>query len=110
MATQPAIERRQHNPALQERLETGVAKPLEHGTFRSLGLGLITGASDDDPSAIGTQPGLHPVSLLSKLRSSDSDWSCLPTVTVLGHSFAQFFRYCRYLIKNFIDSSLAFFA
>lgn len=27
---------------------------MAHGTFRSLGLGLITGAADDDPSAIGT--------------------------------------------------------
>jgi NRAMP (natural resistance-associated macrophage protein)-like metal ion transporter len=27
---------------------------VAHGTFRSLGLGLITGASDDDPAAIGT--------------------------------------------------------
>lgn len=28
--------------------------PPKHGVFRSIGLGLITGASDDDPSAIGT--------------------------------------------------------
>jgi len=28
--------------------------PGRHGVLRSLGLGLITGASDDDPSAIGT--------------------------------------------------------
>jgi NRAMP (natural resistance-associated macrophage protein)-like metal ion transporter len=48
------IERRKHDPTLQQRFTAGQAKPLEHGTFRSLGLGLITGASDDDPSAIGT--------------------------------------------------------
>ncbi len=30
---------------------------MPQGTFRSLGLGLITGASDDDPSAIGTYAG-----------------------------------------------------
>ena len=30
-------------------------KPLQrHGMLRALGLGLITGAADDDPSAIGT--------------------------------------------------------
>jgi NRAMP (natural resistance-associated macrophage protein)-like metal ion transporter len=54
MATQPLTERRKHDPVLEERLEAKYAKPLEQGTFRSLGLGLITGASDDDPSAIGT--------------------------------------------------------
>jgi NRAMP (natural resistance-associated macrophage protein)-like metal ion transporter len=32
----------------------GHPKAVPQGTFRSLGLGLITGASDDDPSAIGT--------------------------------------------------------
>ncbi len=32
----------------------GLNKPVKHGVFRSLGLGLITGAADDDPSAIGT--------------------------------------------------------
>ena len=54
MATQPRIERRQHDPTLVERHEAGHPKPVAHGTFRSLGLGLITGASDDDPAAIGT--------------------------------------------------------
>jgi NRAMP (natural resistance-associated macrophage protein)-like metal ion transporter len=37
-----------------ERYRTGHPRPLAQGTFRSLGLGLITGASDDDPAAIGT--------------------------------------------------------
>ncbi|MGA2963239.1 MAG: Nramp family divalent metal transporter, partial [Candidatus Korobacteraceae bacterium] len=54
MATQPRVERRQHDPTLTERHEAGHPKPVAYGTFRSLGLGLITGASDDDPSAIGT--------------------------------------------------------
>ena len=54
MATQPRIEIRQHDPTLAERHESGHPKPVAHGTFRSLGLGLITGASDDDPAAIGT--------------------------------------------------------
>jgi Mn2+/Fe2+ NRAMP family transporter len=31
-----------------------VAKQRSGGVFRALGLGLITGAADDDPSAIGT--------------------------------------------------------
>jgi NRAMP (natural resistance-associated macrophage protein)-like metal ion transporter len=48
------VERRQHDPTLAERYKTGHPRPLEEGTFRSLGLGLITGAADDDPSAIGT--------------------------------------------------------
>jgi NRAMP (natural resistance-associated macrophage protein)-like metal ion transporter len=39
---------------LEERFKAGHAKPLEDGTLRSFGLGLITGASDDDSSAIGT--------------------------------------------------------
>jgi len=47
-------ERRQHDPAEEERFRSGHPKPVPHGVFRSLGLGLITGAADDDPSAIGT--------------------------------------------------------
>src|SRR5215471_8646378 len=47
-------ERRRHDPTLVERYQAGHPRPLAQGTFRSLGLGLITGASDDDPTAIGT--------------------------------------------------------
>jgi NRAMP (natural resistance-associated macrophage protein)-like metal ion transporter len=50
----PRPERRKHDPQLQKRLRAGIDKPVPHGRFRSLGLGLITGASDDDPAAIGT--------------------------------------------------------
>ena len=55
MATSPEIqiERRKTDTSL-ERRAPGHPKPLPKGTFRSLGLGLITGAADDDPSAIGT--------------------------------------------------------
>jgi NRAMP (natural resistance-associated macrophage protein)-like metal ion transporter len=56
MAAQPQVpgERRRPDPTLIERYKIGHPKPLKQGTFRSLGLGLITGASDDDPAAIGT--------------------------------------------------------
>src|SRR5215469_453701 len=47
-------ERRRDDPTVIERSEAGHPLPLSDGRFRSLGLGLITGASDDDPSAIGT--------------------------------------------------------
>jgi NRAMP (natural resistance-associated macrophage protein)-like metal ion transporter len=47
-------ERRKHDPELAHRILRGLNKPVKHGVFRSLGLGLITGAADDDPSAIGT--------------------------------------------------------
>ncbi|HTM37491.1 MAG TPA: hypothetical protein VL156_12135, partial [Terriglobales bacterium] len=50
----PPIERRKKNPKEEKRLRAGVSKPVPGGRFRSLGLGLITGASDDDPAAIGT--------------------------------------------------------
>lgn len=50
----PGVERRKHDPEQHERLQNGQAKPVQSGVFRSLGLGLITGAADDDPSAIGT--------------------------------------------------------
>src|SRR5246127_388689 len=55
MATSPEIqiERRKTDTSL-ERRAPGHPKPLPKGTSRSLGLGLITGAADDDPSAIGT--------------------------------------------------------
>lgn len=51
---QVPVDRRQHDPTLLERNRAGRPRPLKQGTFRSLGLGLITGASDDDPAAIGT--------------------------------------------------------
>jgi NRAMP (natural resistance-associated macrophage protein)-like metal ion transporter len=51
---QPPVERRRHDPELAVRYENGHPKPVSKGTFRSIGLGLITGAADDDPSAIGT--------------------------------------------------------
>ena len=56
MSAQPAVplDRRKHDPEQEVRLQNGTAKPVPHGVFRSLGLGLITGAADDDPSAIGT--------------------------------------------------------
>jgi NRAMP (natural resistance-associated macrophage protein)-like metal ion transporter len=54
MATQPQVERRKHDPEQEERFKNGLNKPVPTGVFRSLGLGLITGAADDDPSAIGT--------------------------------------------------------
>jgi NRAMP (natural resistance-associated macrophage protein)-like metal ion transporter len=56
MATQShfPIERRKHDPEVEKRFKTGVNKPVKKGVLRSLGLGLITGAADDDPSAIGT--------------------------------------------------------
>ena len=54
MATQPVIERRKHDPEVERRSEYGLNKPPSGRVLRSLGLGLITGASDDDPSAIGT--------------------------------------------------------
>src|SRR3954465_3155288 len=50
----PPRERRKHEPELEHRLQAGFNKAIPHGRFRSIGLGLITGASDDDPAAIGT--------------------------------------------------------
>ncbi|MBV9181202.1 MAG: divalent metal cation transporter, partial [Acidobacteria bacterium] len=50
----PPVERRRHDPELEDRLRSGLIRPVPHGRFRSIGLGLITGASDDDPAAIGT--------------------------------------------------------
>ncbi|HKW18828.1 MAG TPA: Nramp family divalent metal transporter [Terriglobales bacterium] len=50
----PRPDRRKHDPTEEERFKAGHPKPVPHGVFRSLGLGLITGAADDDPSAIGT--------------------------------------------------------
>jgi NRAMP (natural resistance-associated macrophage protein)-like metal ion transporter len=56
MAAQPCvpIERRKHDPDLEARYQAHAPKPVPSGVFRSIGLGLITGAADDDPSAIGT--------------------------------------------------------
>ena len=56
MATRSYLgpERRRLDPTVTERYEAGHPLPLSNGNYRSLGLGLITGASDDDPSAIGT--------------------------------------------------------
>jgi NRAMP (natural resistance-associated macrophage protein)-like metal ion transporter len=56
MGTQPQtpVDRRRHDPELEERQRSGQSKPVNKGSIRSIGLGLITGAADDDPSAIGT--------------------------------------------------------
>src|SRR5215469_13880852 len=56
MASRPYVgpERRRLDPTVTERYESGHPLPTSNGNYRSLGLGLITGASDDDPSAIGT--------------------------------------------------------
>lgn len=47
------------NPALDTKPESAESGTKDragrgHGVFRAIGLGLITGAADDDPSAIGT--------------------------------------------------------
>src|SRR5216684_4133372 len=56
VAAEPRVspERRKHDPALEGRYQDRIPKPVPEGVFRSIGLGLITGAADDDPSAIGT--------------------------------------------------------
>ena len=56
MAAQPEQlpDRRQHDPTLEARYQSHTPRPVPKGVFRSIGLGLITGAADDDPSAIGT--------------------------------------------------------
>lgn len=56
MSAQPniPIDRREHDSDLEFRLRNGFNKPVPQGRFRSLGMGLITGAADDDPAAIGT--------------------------------------------------------
>jgi NRAMP (natural resistance-associated macrophage protein)-like metal ion transporter len=51
---QPFVERRKPDPEHEERFRQGLNKPAPKSVLRSLGLGLITGAADDDPSAIGT--------------------------------------------------------
>ncbi len=48
------VERRKHDPELEERYLSHAPRPVPSGVFRSIGLGLITGAADDDPVAIGT--------------------------------------------------------
>src|SRR5947209_16763419 len=50
----PPFDRRKYDPEAETRLRAGIDKPVPRGRFRSIGLGLITGASDDDPAAIGT--------------------------------------------------------
>jgi NRAMP (natural resistance-associated macrophage protein)-like metal ion transporter len=47
------VERRKHDPGLEGRYAAHMPKPAPAGVFRSIGLGLITGAADDDPSAVG---------------------------------------------------------
>jgi len=50
----PRRERRRPDPALAERQRAKRPRAPQRGSIRTIGLGLITGASDDDPSAIGT--------------------------------------------------------
>ena len=50
----PPLDRRQNRRQPSERAKLVLSEPPRKGNFRSFGLGLITGASDDDPAAIGT--------------------------------------------------------
>ena len=52
--TSPFVERRSHDPELERRYTSRIPKPVPKGKFRALGLGIITGAADDDPTAVGT--------------------------------------------------------
>src|ERR1700758_1472935 len=56
MAAKPNLpfDRRSHDPELEVRHLNRVPKPVPQGKVRALGLGIITGASDDDPTAVGT--------------------------------------------------------
>lgn len=55
MPPEPAhVETPTHIPSPAELGENHPLKQGGRGVFRALGLGLITGAADDDPSAIGT--------------------------------------------------------
>jgi hypothetical protein len=60
-ATQETVEMNSPDPSVDEKAHSASAGRLGVGgkqaptsKLRSLGLGLITGAADDDPSAIGT--------------------------------------------------------
>lgn len=48
------VDRRAHDPEIEARHLNRVPKAVPKGNLRTLGLGLITGASDDDPTAVGT--------------------------------------------------------
>jgi NRAMP (natural resistance-associated macrophage protein)-like metal ion transporter len=48
------LDRRKDEAVARQRFPLGSPKRAPRGVVRSLGLGLITGAADDDPSAIGT--------------------------------------------------------
>jgi NRAMP (natural resistance-associated macrophage protein)-like metal ion transporter len=48
------LDRRKDEAVARHRFPLGSPKRAPRGVVRSLGLGLITGAADDDPSAIGT--------------------------------------------------------
>ena len=48
------FDRRSHDPELERRHLNRIPRPMPKGKFRTLGLGFITGASDDDPTAVGT--------------------------------------------------------
>ena len=58
------IDRRSRDPEIEARHLDRIPKPVPKGKVRTLGLGLITGASDEDPIAVGTYASAVPHSAL----------------------------------------------
>ena len=85
----PPIDRRKHDPELEHRLQNGLSKPIPHGRFRSIGLGLITGASDDDPAAIGTYAAVGASMGPSLLWSVPAIFPMMYTVVYLCSKLGQ---------------------
>jgi Mn2+/Fe2+ NRAMP family transporter len=83
------VEMRRHDPTLSHRHLAGVPKPVPHGVFRSLGLGLITGAADDDPSAIGTYASAGAAFGPSFLWTSPATFPMMIAVVYLSSKLGQ---------------------
>ena len=62
---------------------------MPHGVFRSLGLGLITGAADDDPSAIGTYASAGAAFGPSFLWTSPATFPMMIAVVYLSSKLGQ---------------------
>ena len=82
-------DRRAPDLELELRTVEGIPKAVPHGQFRSVGLGLITGAADDDPSAIGTYASAGAAFGPSFLWTAPVTFPMMVAVVYLSSKLAQ---------------------
>jgi Mn2+/Fe2+ NRAMP family transporter len=85
----PIIERRNGRPDPNLHLVEGEPRHPHRPVLRSVGLGLISGAADDDPSAIGTYASAGAKFAFSLLWAAPAAFPMMVAVTYLCSKMSQ---------------------